>query len=202
MLRGMVFVDHMNFDIAIRDYYIKSGRAPISLDYGTLFQGIVSLLPNIDYLKTFIFAPAPDKFLMQDEKLSSYYRWIQGLKGSPCIDIIEGRYLARPKNPTVEMDINDTNTYYKVEKGTDINLAIHAITKAQANSFDVAFIVSADTDYIPIYRQLKTLGKITVVVAVDGQKISKIRPECDNCIFLDDKFFTKHIRRKKEEVDD
>ena len=85
-------------------------------------------------------------------------------------------------------------------KGTDINLAIHALTKAQANSFDVAYIMSADTDYIPIYRQLKTLGKITVVVVVDGQKISKIRPECDNCIFLNDDFFANHIRKKKEEI--
>lgn len=79
-------MDHMNFDIAVRDYYIKMGKSPLSLDYGTLFQGIVSLIPNIDYLKTFIFAPTPDKFLMQDEKISSYFKWIQGLKGSPYIE--------------------------------------------------------------------------------------------------------------------
>lgn len=108
--------------------------------------------------------------------------------------------MARPKNPIVEMDINDANTYYKVEKGTDINLAIHAISKAQANSFDVAFIMSADTDYIPLYRQLKTLGKITVVVVVDGQTITKIRSECDNCFFLDDAFFRNHARKKKDEA--
>lgn len=198
MLRGMVFVDHMNFDIAVRDYYCKMGKSPISLDYGTLFQGIVSLVPNTDYLKTFIFAPEPEKFLMQDEKLRSYFNWVTGLRGSPFIDVITGRYLARPKNPSVEMDINDINTYYKVEKGTDINLAIHTISKAQSNSFDVAFIMSADTDYIPVYQQLKMLGKIVVVVVVDGQIISKIRPECDNCIFLDDDFFKNHIRNKKD----
>lgn len=192
-------MDHMNFDIAFREYYSKLGKHPISLDYNTLFQGIISLVPNVDYLKSFIFAPEPEKFLMQDEKLRNYFNWVNGLRGSPYIDVIMGRYLARPKNPSVEMDINDISTYYKTEKGTDVNLAIQAISKAQSNSFDVAFIISADTDYIPVYRQLKNLGKITIVVVVEGQSVKKIRSECDYCLFLNEDFFKNHIRKKKDE---
>lgn len=147
MLRGMVFVDHMNFDIAIRNYYNSKSIPLISLDYNTLFKGIVSKIPNIDYLKTFIFAPKPDDF-----------------------------------------------------KGTDINLAIHALSKAYNNAYDVAFVISADTDYISLYKQLKNLGKIVIVVTVSGQSIGQIIPEVDDYISLDDSFFSQHIREPKNKT--
>lgn len=197
MLRGMVFVDHMNFDIAIKDYYNSINQQVISLDYNTVFRGIVSCFQNVDYLKTFIFAPHPDDFLMQDAVLCGYYKWFSGLSSNKYIDVVEGRYLARPTDESVPMDINNKKTYYKVEKGTDINLAIHAISKAQSNSFDVAFILSGDSDYINLYRQLKNMGKIVIVVAVKGQYLGKVIPECDDFKFLDDEFFSQHIRRTK-----
>lgn len=196
MLRGMVFVDHMNFDIAVQDYYRNMNEGTIGLDYNTLFKGVVSKIKNVDYLKTFIFAPEPDNILMQEPKLRSYYKWVQGLKNSKYIDVVEGRYLARPIDETVPIDITDRKTYYKVEKGTDINLAIHAISKAHSNSYDVAFVISADTDYVSLYRQLKSLGKVVVVVAVKGQFLGKIIPEVDDYIILDKDFFGQHIRKR------
>lgn len=84
----MVFVDHMNFDIAFKDYYTSKKLELPKLDYLTLFKGIVSIIPNIDYLKTFIFAPKPDDFLMNVSNLSSYYKWVQGLKNLRYIDVI------------------------------------------------------------------------------------------------------------------
>ncbi len=92
------------------------------------------------------------------------------------------------------MDITDKSTYYKVEKGTDINLAIHAITKAHNNAYDVAFVLSADTDYISLYRQLKSMGKLVIVAAVRGQTLGKVIPEVDDYIMLDDSFFSNNIR--------
>ena len=197
MLRGMVFVDHMNFNIAVSEYYSSEfdQRAP-NLDYNTIFRGIVSKRPDISYTKTFIFAPEPDQFLMRDPKLQGYYKWVQGMKNAKYMDVIEGRYIARPVDPNIQMDINNHSTYYKVEKGTDINLALHAITKAHNNAYDIAFVLSADTDYISLYRQLKTIGKMVVTVAVKGQTLGKVIPEVDDYIILDDAFFQKHIRSK------
>jgi len=198
MLRGMVFVDHMNFTIAINDYYREALKKPSpKLDYNTVFRGIVGLLPNVDFLKTTIFAPEPDQFLMKDEYLLGYYKWIQGMKTAKYLDVVEGRYIARPTCEGTPMDINERSSYYKVEKGTDINLAIHAISKAQSNAYDVAFILSADTDYISLYRQLKNLGKLVVVIAIKGQSLGKIIPEVDDYFYLDDTFLSKYIRNSK-----
>lgn len=195
MLRGMVFVDHMNFDITLKSYYKTtfSSAAP-KLDYSKLFPNVVGLVPNVDYLKTFIFVPKPDEFLMKDPKLAKYYKWAMGLKSSRYIDVIEGRYVSRPTVEGVAKDISDHNSYYKVEKGTDINLAINALGMAYSNAYDVAFVMSGDTDYISIYKQLKNLGKIVVVVGLKGQKLNDIIPEVDDVRYLDDDFFQNCLR--------
>ena len=194
MLRGMVFVDHMNFNIAVNDYYSSLGKSSPNLDYNTVFRSIVSLRPGISYTKTIIFAPAPDDFLMKDPYLAGYYKWVQGMKNARCLDVVEGRYVGRPVADAASMDIADKRTYYKVEKGTDINLAIHALSKAYNNAYDAAFIVSADTDYIRLYRQLKTLGKLVIAVAVKNQRLGKVIPEVDDYIVLDEELFSRNTR--------
>ncbi len=194
MLRGMVFVDHMNFNIAVGEYYSGLGKKAPALDYNTIFKGIVTHLPDVNYTKTIIFAPEPDSFLMADTYLRGYYKWVQGMKNAKYLDVVEGRYIGRPIDDSVPMDITNRKTYYKVEKGTDINLAIHALTKGYNNAYDVAFVVSADTDFISLYKQLKTIGKLVVAVAVKGQQLGKVIPEVDDYIILDDDFFSKHIR--------
>lgn len=113
------------------------------------------------------------------------------MKNAPYTDVIEGRYVARPLDENIPMEIDNKGTYYKVEKGTDINLSVHAISKAFYNSYDIAFFLSADTDYIKVYEVLKSIGKITVVVGVKGQNVNNIRPIVDNVLILDEKFFDK-----------
>ena len=200
MLRGMIFVDHMNFNIAVSDLYGKSGEKSPYLDYNTVFKGILSSRPNISYTKTTIFAPKPDDFLMQDAYLKGYYKWVQGMRSAKYLDVVEGRYISRPTSPDTEKDILKRESYYKVEKGTDINLAIHALTKAYNNAYDVAFVVSADSDYISLYKQLKNIGKIVIAVAVKGQSLGSIIPEVDDHIILDKDFLNQHIRIPKEKA--
>jgi len=195
----MVFVDHMNFNIAVQDYYNKTHKQQSPrLDYNTIFEAIVRM-KNAAYMKTVIFSPTPDNFLMGDKSLLGFYKWTQGIKNAKYIDVVEGRYIARPTDPEKEMTMDDRSSYYKVEKGTDINLALHAMVKAQNNAYDVAFIVSGDSDYISLYQQLKALGKIVIVVAVYGQSLSKVIPEVDDYIMLKDDFFKNHLRIRETE---
>lgn len=194
MLRGMVFVDHMNFDIALQDLYRSLGESTPKLDYNTLFKGMTQLFSNVDYLKTMLFVPKPDDFLMNDNHLREYFKWTEGLRNIKYLDVVQGRYVARPVDNNATMDINNRQTYYKVEKGTDINMAVHILSKAFYDSFDIAFVVSADSDYLPIYQQLKYMGKLSVIMAVKGQKIGKLVSEVDDFKFLDKNFFDLHLR--------
>ena len=195
MQRAMIFMDHMNFSIAFRDYYKSIKQDAPRLDYTLLFQEVAKTR-NLQLLKSLVFAPEPDTFLMQDSSLSSTYKWLCGMANARYIDVIFGRYIARPTS-TSEMSLEDRETYYKVEKGTDINLAIHALSKGFYNSYDIAIIMSGDTDYIQLYRLLKSIGKVVIVVGVGNQKLSKIIPEVDDYLWLSQKDFNNCLLAPK-----
>lgn len=54
------------------------------------------------------------------------------------------------------------------EKGIDVLLAIHMVMGARNNEYDVAVLVSADTDLIPALEAVRDLGKVVEVAAWDG----------------------------------
>lgn len=119
MQRAMLFIDFENFDIAKYNYYKKksleeakedarsNGRpepttAPVNnprLDFNELPKRIVALLPEPHVLvKSFLFAPKPDQFLMDDTRRAGTYNWINGLKTRNTLlwlkeHILQGRLL-------------------------------------------------------------------------------------------------------------
>ena len=155
---------------------------------------VVNLLSNPHTLvKTFLFAPKPDDFLITDSKRKATYNWITGLKNQDYFTVIEGSHVARPVAGAT-MDINNPATYYIEEKGTDVNLATHVLTKGFHNAFDTAIIMSGDTDYIPVMDILNTIGKNVVVVGVKGQNLFKFKHHTDAQLILDDNFFQNCLR--------
>lgn len=217
MLRAMVFLDFENFGIAKYQYYKKKslldaqasaqavGRAipataPVlnpKLDFNALPREVVSLLtiPHV-LIKTLLFAPKPDNFLMQDPHRASVYNWINGLKNQDFFTVIEGSYSARPVAgfSYATMDINNPASYYVEEKGTDVNLAAHMITKGLLNAFDTAVVISGDTDYIAVMDILNTIGKSVVVVGIQGQNLFQFKHHSDAQILIDDTLFKRCLR--------
>ena len=142
MARTMVFIDHMNFQIALSSLY--NPESPPRLDYNELPRQIVAAANTGELMKTILFIPKPDDFLMKDEGLEKYYLWAAGMKVQRNFDVVEGSHMARPTRPDVPMNIRDSDTYYKVEKGTDVNIAIYALRMAFFNAYDTAVFVSGD----------------------------------------------------------
>ena len=186
-------MDYMNFQIALQEYSASQNVRVPRLDYAVMFSGITEC-KEASFLKSYIFAPEPDQFLMQDEAIQKNYKWLQGMSNAKYTDVVFGRHIARQTDDNIPMSLTNRSTYYKVEKGTDINLAMHALSKAHYNSYDIAFVMSADTDYINLYRQLKMVGKIVIPVVVRGQYLGKIIPEVDDHIVLDRNHFDKWLR--------
>jgi len=191
MLRGMVFFDYLNFDIAFKKYYNSLEQPPSKVDYSKLMINISRLKYNTIYTKSYIFAPKPCDFLLYDSYYKSYYDWIKSLENFKYIDVVYGRTIARPTKPEIEMNIADRSTYSISEKGTDLNLGLYALSGAFHNSYDVAFVVSGDTDYISLYSQLKNYGKLVAVVVVEGQSFKTLVPHVDDYYVLRDDFFSK-----------
>lgn len=217
MQRAMVFIDFENFDIAKYNYYKRKSleeaqekaanaglpipdTAPVSnprLDFNELPKKVVKLLPEQHVLaKTFLFAPKPDQFLMADSRRAGTYNWINGLKNQKYFTVVEGTHSARPVSgfSYKTMSIENPSSYYVEEKGTDINLAAHLITKGFMNAYDTAIIMSGDTDYIPVLDILNTLGKNTVVVGVQGQNLYQFIHHSDDQILIGDELFQSCLR--------
>lgn len=187
MLKVMVFIDQLNFYISSKKLYSNIGMELPRLDYTKIPAMLTKRIPNTCLVKTFVFAPKPDKLLLTLPTWENYNNWLDGLNNKKYFEIIKGEYQARPFNGCV--DINDRSSYYLEEKGTDVYLAAHMLTKAFHNSFDIAILVSGDTDYLPVIEVLKTLGKITVIAAVEGQNLGRFIAAADDRITMDKGFF-------------
>jgi len=191
MQKVMLFIDFENFNIAVKTLY-KNETLP-KLDYNLFPKKIVERLSGDDnrLVKTFLFAPKPDDFLLKDEKRKRTYEWVRGLNNQRYFTVIEGQHVARPVAGFTfhTMDINNPASYFVVEKGTDVNMATHLVTKGFLHAYDTAIVVSGDTDYIPTLDVLNIIGKTTVCTGVKGQNLLKLKKHSDDILVLDKDFF-------------
>lgn len=184
MLRVMVFIDYQNFNINLKEHHKLEGTNYKAINYWALGKEINNIIPfKSEVIKTYLFAYKPCDKLMELEQYRKYYSWLETLKTAPYLEIIEGRQEIRTLNG-IEFDINNPNTYYTEEKETDINLATHMLSKGFQNAYDIAVLVSGDTDYIKVVETLHNIGKIVVIAHFKHQKINRYNGVCDAHVIL------------------
>lgn len=188
-MKAMVFIDFQNFDINMHDYYKKNPKlVEPKITYPKLVQEISSRvnLKDVHLIKTFLFAYKPCDTLLKIPKYNNYYNWLNGMKNKPFLEVIEGSQVIRQMNKSIPLDVNDASTYITEEKGTDINVAINMISKAYTNAYDIAILVSGDTDYVPVVNQLHNIGKIVILATLPHQNITKYKGLYDQHIKITD----------------
>lgn len=196
MHKVMVFIDYQNFNINLKEHFKRERKEFRSIDYRTLGRSINELIQlDSEVMKTYVFAYKPCKDLMQLESYKKYYDWLEKLKKAKYLEVIEGRQEIRTFRNVV-FDINDPETYTTIEKETDINLATHMVAKGFQNAYDIAILVSGDTDYIKTVETLHNNGKIVVIAHFKHQNVSKYDGICDADIVLYDSVLNKAINKK------
>ena len=199
MHKVMVFIDYQNFNINLKEHFKRERKEFRSIDYRTLGRSINELIQlDSEVIKTYVFAYKPSKDLMQLESYKKYYDWLEKLKKAKYLEVIEGRQEIRTFRNVV-FDINDPETYTTIEKETDINLATHMVAKGFQNAYDIAILVSGDTDYTSVIQTLHNLGKIIVIAHFKHQNISKYEGIYDAEVILYDDILTKSYNKKQDE---
>lgn len=194
MHKVMVFIDYQNFNINLQEHC--KGKEFKSINYGALGKAINDIIPlHSEVIKTYLFAYKPCDELMKLDYYSKYYNWLNSLKKTPYLEIIEGRQELRAYEG-IDLDINNPKTYYTEEKETDINLATHMIAKGFQNAYDIAILVSGDTDYIKVVETLHNIGKTVVIAHFKHQNVSRYDEICDANIVLYDTILNKAINKK------
>lgn len=193
MLRVMVFIDYQNFSINLKEHY--KGDPVKLINYIELGKTINEIIPfQSEVIKTYVFAYRPCNELMKLDYYKKYYNWLEGLKNASYIEVIEGRQEIRTyKN--IKLDINNPNTYHTEEKETDINLATHMLAKGFQNAYDIAILISGDTDYIKVVETLHNIGKIVVIAHFQHQNISRYNGVCDANVILYDDLLDKSVNK-------
>lgn len=79
-----------------------------------------------------------------------------------------------PKEIRAELTQLSGETVFKyTEKQVDVRSAVDLVGKALRDEYDVAYLLSADGDFVPAVQEVRCLGKqIFAVSASSGQQLS------------------------------
>jgi len=117
----------------------------------------------------------PDQPVRQDT-------YLRALRTLPEISIHLGHYLTKPVRLPIAHPVPGQPRTVEVlraeEKGSDVNLATHLVRDAFREEFDVAVVISNDSDlYEPIRIVTQELGKPVGLLVPEGVAISaKLKP--------------------------
>ena len=71
------------------------------------------------------------------------------------------------------------------------------VAKGYQNAYDIAILVSGDTDYVSVIRTLHNLGKTIVIAHFQHQNISKYDGIYDAEVIMYDSFLNRVNKRKE-----
>lgn len=115
--------------------------------------------------------------------------YFDALQTLPNIVFHYGRFLSKTKkrplvsNPSRFVEIHDTE-----EKGSDVNLAVHLLNDGWRNNYDLALVMSQDTDLMEPIRMVKQdLRKTIGLVWMDGGRPDPYMSSAAS--------FTRHMRK-------
>jgi len=152
MKRVIAYIDGFNFYFGLKS---KGWQKFYWLNYQKLVQNLLHNDQKLELIKYFtakIEAP-PDK--AQRQRL-----FLRALRTLGNFEISYGHYLFNNNVPK--------------EKGSDINLAVEMLTDAVQDMFDIAFLVSGDSDQVPLLHKIKLLfPEKRVVIIFPPNRVSK-----------------------------
>lgn len=140
---------------------------------------VTNLLDPENDIQRIRYFTAPVSGKLDPDQPIRQQQYLRALGTLQSISIHQGNFLTKPKmrplvNPTpggpTHVEIWNTE-----EKGSDVNLATYLIHDAWKNLFDVAVVLSQDTDLVEPVRIVRDeIGKDIGVVWLDGQRPGKL----------------------------
>jgi uncharacterized LabA/DUF88 family protein len=170
-MRVAIYIDGFNL------YYRALRGTPYRwLDLRALSEGFLDPGYDISLMRYFT-APVSGKLdPSQPIRQQTYLRALQTL---PDLTIHLGSFLSKVNVRPLLHPLADGTTHVQVvnseEKGSDVNLASYLIHDAWCNRYDLALILSQDTDLLePVRLVREEIGKQVGVIQLDGKQPGKL----------------------------
>ncbi|EMN89439.1 NYN domain protein [Leptospira weilii str. UI 13098] len=176
--RTYVYIDAFNF------YYGKvKGTKYKWLDFSRLCS--ILLPSNLHQILKIKYYTAEVKPRQNDNgPLNRQQNYIKALKTNPNFEVYYGHFLSH----TVKMKLADSPGFANVikteEKGSDVNLATHMLYDACKNEYDVAVLISGDSDLLEPVRIIRNDFKKQVGYLNPQKNPSQVLKK--NCDFMKD----------------
>lgn len=179
--RTYAYVDGFNV------YYRALKRTPHKwLNLQVLVEGLLDSDNRIDQIRYFT-APVSGK--LDPGQPVRQERYLRALRTLPNMTIHLGNFISKPKVRPLEMPLADGTTHVRVinteEKGSDVNLATYLVHDAWRDLYDVAVVLTQDTDLCePLRIVRREIGKEVGLVWLDGTRPGKM---------TNDASFVRHV---------
>lgn len=132
----------------------------------------------------------PSSERIEKEYLQRYIDRINKLKGVTACDVNIPGQQREPVDYTCEKCKYEGTTEAKSEKGVDAALTVHLFDTM--DSWDVAYLLSGDADFVPAVKSLRRRGKIVIGAGFTGASSALIR-ECYEYVNLVETYILKDI---------
>ncbi len=171
MKRTFVYVDGFNL------YYRALKKTKYKwLNLEALVKGLLDPDNEIECIRYFT-APVSGK--LDPGQPIRQQRYLQALSTLPCISFHRGNFLTKPKWRPLVNPVPGGPTHVEIwnteEKGSDVNLATYLIHDAWRDLFDVAVVLSQDTDLNEPVRIVRDeIKKDVGVICLDGRAPGKL----------------------------
>lgn len=164
-LRVRIFVDFWNFSLSLRrqeesfmldwtkvpQVLVREAKALVDPDHPVAFEGL-HVYGSFDPAK-----PADTKFR------NWFHNWLDKQPGTHVVLLERQRKKGYPKCPSCQSEATHCQSCGgdlrgTEEKGVDTRIVADMISLAWADAYDVAVLVSADRDFVPVAEFLQTKG--------------------------------------------
>lgn len=153
----MVFIDGSNFYYRLK-YLTKDEQKISLLDFNySAFAGWLGRGCEVFGINYYIGAVRRQKNNQKSEKMYTNQQRLLYRLRQQGIAVILGQLLQHPDK-----------SYH--EKGVDVRIAVELIRLARLGEYDIAYLLSSDTDLVPAIEEVRSLGRQVIYVgAADSQ---------------------------------
>ncbi len=172
--RAIAYIDGFNLYYGLKS---NGWKRYYWLNIPAMIQSLLKpqqILTKTKYFTSVVTSP-PDKSKRQRT-------FLEALQTLPGIEISYGHFLS---SQVTCIKCQHTYTTYH-EKMTDVNISVQMVEDASQNLFDLAILVSADSDLVPPIKTIKRLfpTKSIIVVFPPGRTSKALQKVADGTYFI------------------
>lgn len=174
--RVAIYIDGYNL---YHGMHSRWGRRYLWLDLDALARRLIKASQSLASVQYFTATVRNDPASQTRQNL-----YLEAVKTRPTVQIILGRF--QEKQPSCRACGATWRTYE--EKETDVSIAVALVEDAVNDLYDVAILISADSDLCPAIRAVRRLAPDKRIIAVfpPGRRADALRRACDGVRHLDE----------------